>query len=72
MQATAQAILGSCSAKVDIADLEALSDPDDKREIFVMAWCAHPDLIPQEIIMAVPEPEEEHDGGPRFPSARTR
>jgi hypothetical protein len=31
----------------------------------VAAWCAHPDLIPDEKIMAVPEKEEEeHDGGP--------
>ena len=28
------------------------------------AWCAHPDLIPDEKIMAVPEPDEEHGGGP--------
>lgn len=60
---TAQAILGSSSAKVDIADPEALLDPNDERELFVEAWCAHPDIIPDENIMAVPEPEEEHDGG---------
>lgn len=61
---TAQAILGSSSAKVDIANPKALSDSDDERELFVAAWCAHPDLIPDEKIMAVLEPEEEHDGGP--------
>jgi hypothetical protein len=47
-----------------IANPEAVNDPEDEREIFVAAWCAHPDLIPDEKIMAVPEPEEEHDGGP--------
>ncbi|CAD6336234.1 unnamed protein product [Miscanthus lutarioriparius] len=61
--ATAQDILGSSSAKVDIANFDALADPDDERELFVAAWCAHPDLVPDEMIMAVPELEEEHDGG---------
>lgn len=60
----AQAVLGTAGAKVQIADLEALSDPDCEREFFVSAWCAHPDLVPDEVIMAVPEPEEPHDGGP--------
>lgn len=59
----AQAILGSASAKVETADPEALADPDDEREFFVSSWCAHPDLVPDEVIMAVPEPEQEHDGG---------
>ena len=60
----AQTILGSAGAKVEIANPEALADPDDERELFMASWCAHPDLVPDEIIMAVPEPEEEHDGGP--------
>lgn len=60
---TACAILGSSSVKVDITDPDAPSDLDDERELFVVAWCAHPDLILDEKIMAVPEPEEEHDGG---------
>lgn len=30
----------------------------------MVAWCAHPNLIHDEMIIAVPEPEEEHDGGP--------
>jgi hypothetical protein len=59
----AQAILGSCCARVDIANPEAVADPDDERELFVAAWCAHPDLIHDELIMAVPEKDEEHDGG---------
>ena len=61
---TAQAILGSSGAKVDIANPDALVDPDDERELFVAAWCAHHDLVLDEMIMAVPEPEEEHDGEP--------
>ncbi|CAD6234888.1 unnamed protein product [Miscanthus lutarioriparius] len=60
---TAQAILGSSCTNVEFANPEALADPDDESELFVAAWCAHPDLIPDEMIMAVPEPEE-HDGGP--------
>lgn len=28
---------------------------------FVAAWCAHPDLVPDEMIMAILKPEE-HDG----------
>ncbi|CAD6337978.1 unnamed protein product [Miscanthus lutarioriparius] len=59
----AQAILGSSSAKVELANPNALNDPDDERELFVAAWCAHPDLVLDEIIMALLEPEEEHDRG---------
>lgn len=32
-------------------------------EFFVSSWCAHPDLVPDEVIMVVPEPEREQDGG---------
>lgn len=39
-------------------------DPDDERELFVAAWCAHPDLVPDDMIIKIPEPEEEVDGGP--------
>jgi hypothetical protein len=59
----AQSILGSAGVKVVFANPDALADPDDERELFVATWCAHPDLIPDEVIMAVSEPEEEHDGG---------
>lgn len=59
----AQTILSSSGAKAEIANPEALSGPDDEHELFVAAWCAHPDLIPDEKIMAVPEPAEAHDGG---------
>jgi len=60
----AQALLGSAGVKVEIADPDAVADPDDERELFVATWCAHPDLIPDEKILAIPEPEEPHDGGP--------
>lgn len=60
----AQRILGSCCAKAEIAGDEALAAPDDELELFIAAWCAHPDLVPDEVIMAIPEPEEDHDGGP--------
>lgn len=60
---TAEIILGSSCTNVDIANPEALADPDDERELFIAAWCAHPDLVLDEKIMAVPELEEEHDGG---------
>lgn len=52
--------------------MDALADPDDERELFVTAWCVHPDLIPDEETMAIPEPEEEHDGGHRCFSVRRR
>jgi hypothetical protein len=61
---TAQIILGSSCTNVEIANPEAVADQEDERELFVAAWCAHPDLVPDEKIMAVPEPEVEHDGGP--------
>lgn len=59
----AQILLGSSSAKFEIASPEAVDDPDDERELFVAVWCAHPNLIPDEKIMAIPDPEEEQDGG---------
>ena len=59
----AQAILGSSCARVELASPVAVQDPEDERELFVAAWCAHPDLIHDEMIMAVPEKEEDHDGG---------
>lgn len=59
----AQYLLGSSGVKVVLANPEAVHDPDDERELFVATWCAHPDLIPDEKILAIPEPEEEHDGG---------
>lgn len=62
LKVTARIILGSSCARVDTTNPEALEDPDDERELFVAAWCAHPDLIPDEKIMAVPELEE-HDVG---------
>jgi hypothetical protein len=49
---------------VQIANPAAVNDPDDERELFVATWCAHPNLILDERILAILEPEEEHDGGP--------
>jgi hypothetical protein len=59
----AQGILGSTCAKPEFANPEALEDPNDERELFVAACYAHPDLVPNEIILVIPEPEEENDGG---------
>lgn len=55
-------MLGSSCAKIELAPDNAV-DPDDKREMFVAAWCAHPDLIPDEKIVVIPEPVM-HDGRP--------
>ncbi|CAD6214183.1 unnamed protein product [Miscanthus lutarioriparius] len=41
---------------------EMIADLEDECELFVVARCAHPDLVPDEMIMVVPEPKEEHDG----------
>lgn len=60
---TAQIIVGSSSARVEIANPDAVTDPDDERELFVAAWCAHPDLVPDEKMIAIHEPELEQDGG---------
>lgn len=59
----AQAILGSAGVKAEIAGDDALADPDDEQEMFVAAWCAHPNLIPDKMIIAMPESKDEHDGG---------
>jgi len=61
---TPQIILSSSCANVEIANPEAVPDPDDEREIFVAGWCAHPDLVPDQKLIAIPEPVPEHDGGP--------
>jgi hypothetical protein len=34
------------------------------RRFVVTAWCVHPDLIPREVIVYVPEPKEVHVRGP--------
>lgn len=61
---TAQHILGLSSAGVEIATPDAVDDPDDERELFVAAWCAHPDLVSDEMVLAILELEPEHDAGP--------
>lgn len=65
---TTQYILRSSCIAVKIADPNVVDDPDDERELFVAAWCAHLDLILYKIIIAIPEPEPKHDGGsPPYP-----
>lgn len=61
---TAQGLLASSFANPEIADPEMLPDADNERELFVAAWCAHPDLVPDEMVLAIPEPVPKHDGGP--------
>ncbi|CAL4976689.1 unnamed protein product [Urochloa decumbens] len=39
---------------------------DSKRSFFVAAWCIHPDLIPVEKLMYIPEPVHHFDGGNLF------
>lgn len=52
-----QTILGSSCARVNMANPEALADPNNERELFVVTWCMHPDLILDEKIMAMPKKE---------------
>lgn len=59
----AETILWSSCTNTEITDNAALQDPDNEWELFVATWCAHPDLIPDEKIMVISEPEEPHDGG---------
>jgi hypothetical protein len=68
----AQALLSSSGVKVEIANPAAIDDPDDERELFVATWCAHLDLIPDEKILAILEPEEVHNGGPLSSSVHGR
>jgi hypothetical protein len=37
--------------------VEEAPPSEDSREYLVAAWCMHPDFVPQEVIVAVPEPE---------------
>ena len=53
--AAAQRILGHACAGLEPAQQTATQA--DMSEYFVAAWCVHPDLIPQEMIVAVPELE---------------
>jgi hypothetical protein len=61
---TVQGLLASSCVKPEIAGAEALPGEDDEREIFVAAWCANPNLVPDEMVLAIPEAETVHDGGP--------
>lgn len=61
---TTQIILGSSCTNMEITDNATLQDLDNERELFVATWCAHPELIPDEKIMAISKPKEPHDNGP--------
>lgn len=58
---TAQIILGSSCARVELALDVAVDEDDDRdREILVAAWCVHPSLIPEEKMFAIPKPTAPH------------
>jgi hypothetical protein len=50
----AQRILGPACAGLEPA--QATASQDNMSEYFVAAWCVHRDMIPMEVIVAVPEP----------------
>jgi hypothetical protein len=50
----AQRILGSSCAGLELPHITA--GQEDMSEFLVSAWCIHPDLIAQEVVIAVPEP----------------
>lgn len=52
---TAERILCSSCARLEEAPQTVARD--DLREYFVAAWCIHPRFIPQQKIIAIPEPE---------------
>jgi len=64
-------ILGMSCAGVEIAPPEVVPEDDD-HELFVAAWCIHPKLVPNEKIMAIPEPVflGEHEGMTEPPALR--
>ncbi|CAL5070849.1 unnamed protein product [Urochloa decumbens] len=61
---TAQIALGmACSGLVQAPDELA---GDNLRFLHVAAWCVHPDLIPAEKLMFIPEPQDTSGGGNLF------
>lgn len=52
---SAERMLGSSCAKLVEGPVTAARE--DLREFVVVAWCVHPDFIPHEKLIAVPEPE---------------
>lgn len=53
---TAQIILSPSCAEVNIVRPERVPDDDDW-EFFILAWCLHPQFIPDEKIIFIPEPQ---------------
>ncbi|CAN6323923.1 unnamed protein product [Urochloa humidicola] len=62
--ATAQIALGSSCCDLEEAPVELVGR--HKRSLVVAAWCIHPDLIPHEKLMLIPEPPENFAGGNLF------
>jgi hypothetical protein len=49
-------------AQIELATSDANGvDVDDGHELFIAAWCVHPGLIPEQKILAIPEPTQPHD-----------
>ncbi|CAL4994760.1 unnamed protein product [Urochloa decumbens] len=61
---TAQIALGSACSGLVLAPEELAGN--NLRYLYVAAWCIHPDLIPQEKLMFIPEPPESVGGGNLF------
>lgn len=66
-ESVAQQLLGSSCAQVELAIAEADGiDDDDARELFIVAWCHHPLLVPKQKLLIIPEPQEPHDPDIQF------
>jgi hypothetical protein len=58
---TGRQILAPACSKIKLS-LQSAAGPD-LRSLVVRAWCIHPDLIPQEKIIFIPEPDVGWGGG---------
>ncbi|CAN6237908.1 unnamed protein product [Urochloa humidicola] len=61
---TAQIILGSACSNLTEAPPHIAGN--DRRSLFVAAWCIHPNLVPTEKMILIPEPQEPHVPGNLF------
>jgi hypothetical protein len=63
-------VLGTSCAAVEIAPQEVVPEDDDR--LFVTAWCIHLSLVPDEKILAIPEPRllEVREDMPELPALR--
>jgi hypothetical protein len=50
----AERVLGSSCTGVEVAPPAVVPEDDDR--FFVVAWCIHPKLVPEEKIVVIPEP----------------